>query len=268
MTGPSPAQRDRPRRRRGMKPDSTSKSVVLPAPLAPTNPTISPRPTANDTSSSATTPPKCFPIPSTTSRGARSSASGRVGATGRAVPVASRVADEHRADEVVALDQLGGRALEADLAVLEEVRAVGDAQREVERLFDDQHGRPRRAQLVAGCVDDVLGDRRREPEGQLVDEQHVRPRDQRHREREQLLLAAREVARRLAHPRREHREPFERLADVVVGDLRSRTQPAREPQVLRDRERREHAFAARCVPDAERGDAFGGRRVVTSCRRW
>ena len=66
-------------------------------------------------------------------------------------------------------------------------------------------------------LDDALGDRRREPEGQLVDEQHVRARDQRHREGEQLLLAAREVARRLAHPGREHREPFERLGDVVVG---------------------------------------------------
>ena len=115
-----------------MKPDSTSKSVVFPAPLAPTNPTISPGPTANETASSATTPPKCFPIPSTTSRGARASTAGRSGATGRTVSGRGRVADEHRAQQVVALHQLGRRALEADLAVLEEVGAVGDAQGEVE----------------------------------------------------------------------------------------------------------------------------------------
>ena len=39
-------------------PEITSMSVVLPAPLDPINPTISPPPTEKDTSFSATTPPK------------------------------------------------------------------------------------------------------------------------------------------------------------------------------------------------------------------
>ena len=47
-------------------------------------------------------------------------------------PRRGRVADEHRAQQVAALHQLGRRALETDLAVLEEVGAVGDAEGEVE----------------------------------------------------------------------------------------------------------------------------------------
>ena len=145
-------------------------------------------------------------------------------------------------------------------AVLEEVRAVGDAEGEVERLFHHQHRRARRAQPLQER-DDARGNRGREAEGQLVDEQHVRPRDQGHREGEQLLLAAGEVARRLAHPRRERREPLERVADVVIGGETIAHEPARESQVLRDGERREHALASGCMPDAPRRDALG-RRVA------
>src|SRR4051794_31034760 len=48
--------------------------------------------------------------------------------------------EEHGAGEVVACRQLGGRALESDLALLHEQGAVGDRQGHVERLLDDDHG--------------------------------------------------------------------------------------------------------------------------------
>ena len=45
----------------------------------------------------------------------------------------------------------------------------------------------------------------------------------------------------------------------VVGRAAIAHEPAREPQVLRDRERREHSFAARCVADPARRDPLGSR---------
>ncbi len=48
-------------------PEMASKRVLLPAPLGPMKPTISPPPTARLTSLSASTPPKRTPSPSTRS---------------------------------------------------------------------------------------------------------------------------------------------------------------------------------------------------------
>ena len=46
-------------------------------------------------------------------------------------------AEEHRAGEIVALERARARALEAHLALLEEHGAVGDRERHVQRLLDD-----------------------------------------------------------------------------------------------------------------------------------
>jgi len=51
----SPANRTRPVH--GLKPAIASNSVVLPAPLGPMSPTTSPSSTANDTDSTAVSPP-------------------------------------------------------------------------------------------------------------------------------------------------------------------------------------------------------------------
>ena len=65
----------------------------------------------------------------------------------------------------------------------------------------------------------LLDDERREPERQLVDHEELRLGEERHREREHLLLAARELRGRVAEPRPQHREEIERL----VGRAASRT---------------------------------------------
>ena len=55
----------------------------------------------------------------------------------RAPPQPPSVPEEHGAGEVVAVGELGRRSLEAHLALLEEDGPVGDRQRDVERLLDD-----------------------------------------------------------------------------------------------------------------------------------
>ena len=86
----------------------------------------------------------------------------------------------------------------------------------------------------------------REAERQLVDHQQARLLDERHAEREHLLLAAREVAGRLVEPVAQDREQLEhvlgRLGHVL---LVLAVQPAREPEVLGDGQRREHALRRR-----------------------
>ena len=154
--------------------------MVLPAPLGPMMPTISPGATASDTPSTAWMPPKRTDTSTTSSAGvtepasaaaARATASlaaaaaipagvdppsrppsgrprsGRASAR-RARPAAGPHADaleEHRAQQVGSLEQLGGRAVEPDLALLHEVGGLGDGQGQVHRLLDQDH----RGALVA-----------------------------------------------------------------------------------------------------------------------
>ena len=71
--------------------------------------------------------------------------------------------------------ELARRTFELHLALLEEDRAVGDGERDVQRLLDDDH-------RLAACFQHVdefehaLHDDRREAERQLVDEQDLRGR--------------------------------------------------------------------------------------------
>src|SRR5205823_7782588 len=53
---------------------------------------------------------------------------------------------EHGTEQVVALEELLGRPVEADHALLDEVGVIGDGEGEVGRLLDEDHRH-------AGCVD-------------------------------------------------------------------------------------------------------------------
>src|SRR5690348_17045051 len=101
--------------------------------------------------------------------------------------------EEDGTRQIVAGEQLARRALELDLTLLEEDRAVADRERDVERLLDDQHRLSSRLQLVDE-LQHALHHDRREAERQLVDEQHLGTVYEHTREREHLLLAAREAA--------------------------------------------------------------------------
>ena len=141
--------------------------------------------------------------------------------------------EEHRAQHVGPLEQLGGRAVEPDLALLHEVRGLGDGERDVHRLLDEDDRRARRLELPHD-LEQLADDARREPERQLVDHEQARLLDERHAERQHLLLAAGEVAAGLVEPvarapGRSRAPCSVGLADVV---LVLAVQPPRELQVL------------------------------------
>ena len=130
---------------------SRSKMVVLPAPLGPMSPRIScswsverwrrrrpgcRRSSCGPSSSSSTGSPIGVDDRRARPRSRRLPARATGGGRG---PL-----EEHRADDVVALEQLGGGTLEADLALLEEVGPLGDGEGDVDRLLDqDDRGAAR-----------------------------------------------------------------------------------------------------------------------------
>src|SRR5204863_10202369 len=110
------------------------------------------------------------------------------------------------ADELVVVELVGGAAFEGDLAVDDDVAAVGDADGLVEVLLGHQHG-----QLIAllqflDLLDRALDEDRRQADRRLVDQQDLGRRHQGARKGQHLLLAAAEAARQLAPPLPQHRE--------------------------------------------------------------
>src|ERR1700675_4895263 len=87
-------------------------------------------------------------------------------------PLPALGAEEDRPGEVVTGEQIRGRALELDLTLLEEDGAVGDRQRDVERLLHDHHRLASRAQLV-DQLEHALHDDRCEAERELVDDEDL-----------------------------------------------------------------------------------------------
>ena len=156
------------------------------------------------TSSTAVMPPNVRRSPSTCSadgaRRPRGAAESRAPLRLRAVrpvptaaPAPSRNTERRTSGR---FEQFCRRTAEADLALLHEVRRLGERERDVHRLLDEDDRRP----AVADRADDpeqLLDDDRREPERELVDHEQARLRDERLPEREHLLLAAGQVARRL-----------------------------------------------------------------------
>ena len=116
-----------------------------------------------------------------------------------------RALEEHRAEHVGPVEQLAGGAVEADLALLHEVRGVGHGERHVHRLLDQDHRGALLLEPLHG-LEELGHHARGQAERQLVDHQQPGPRQQRHRDGEHLLLPAAEVGRRLLHAVLERRE--------------------------------------------------------------
>src|SRR5258708_13514623 len=93
--------------------------------------------------------------------------------------------------------QLAAGAFEAHGTLLEHVGSVGDLQRAVGELLDQQHGRLARGLELLDEAEDLVDDHRRQPHRRLVEEQQPGPREQRARDGEHLLLAAGERPRLL-----------------------------------------------------------------------
>ena len=138
--------------------------------------------------------------------------------------------EEHRAQHVGAVEQLGGRAVEPDLALLHEVRRLGDGERHVHRLLDEDDGgalgRGSRSTIGSSCST-TTGAR---PSDELVDHQQAGPGEERHAERQHLLLAARQVggrARRARSRRTGNSSSTSATRSLAAAPLRAgRSQPA------------------------------------------
>src|SRR4051812_35409172 len=123
--------------------------------------------------------------------------------------------EEDGAGDVVLLQQVGGATLEPHLALLQEDRPVTDLRGDVEALFDHDDREPFGVELPDD-VHQLADDKGGQPQRQLVDAQQLRVEEQRLRECQLLLLAARELAGLRGPPlcqarkRREH--PIHALA--------------------------------------------------------
>src|SRR5205085_1107495 len=148
--------------------------------------------------------------------------------------VGAAAAERERAEigarDALVAAQLVGGAAEHDATLLEDVPAIGDGERRLRHLLDDQE----REAVVTQTRErlEYLGhETRRQPERRLVEQQQPGPRHQRTRDREHLLLAARERAGELVLALAQDRKVPDVPLDVRV-DLRVTTAVGAEPQVV------------------------------------
>jgi 3-oxoacyl-[acyl-carrier protein] reductase len=160
--------------------------------------------------------------------------------------------------QLVVRAQLGRRAVQDDLAVREHVAAVGDLERQLDVLLDQQH---RAAALLRVAPDDrqqALDDDGREPEAELVQQQQARAAGERAGDGQHLLLAAGQQPDRPRLQRLQGREVLERLRRV------ERLAAVAQPEVLGDGQAEEQTAALGDVRDPAPRAALGRhpRRVL------
>src|SRR5258708_17203647 len=95
-------------------------------------------------------------------------------------------------------EELAAGAGERDLPGLHDIAAMGEAERVVRVLLDQEHRDLLLLVDLADHLEDLLDDERREAERRLVEQQEARAAHQRAADRQHLLLAARERAAALA----------------------------------------------------------------------
>ena len=168
---------------------------------------------------------------------------------------------EHADSQVGALDlrggaQLGGRPLALDLAAGENVRAVGELERAVHVLLDEQDGGSLLAQPCQE-LEDLVDENRCEAERGLVEQEQLRAGHERAPDGEHLLLAAgkrpRHLPGALAQDREELEDPLPcggHGGPVALGH-----RP--ETEVVGDGEAREHAASLRGQREAALDDSLG-----------
>ena len=204
-----------------------SNSVVLPAPLGPMIPRISPSWSWIDTSSTAVIPPNRWVMPRV-SRTTRALAAVRVHRLGgrdrRSRPAACpwplprlRRLRHAAAPSRNTERRTSGRSSSSAVGPWKRISPFSmkyAVSAMVSATFTDCSTR----MTVVPCSlelahdgEQLLDDDWREPERQLVDHQHVGLGEERHREREHLLLAARQVRGGSFMPAPQHREELEHL---------------------------------------------------------
>src|SRR5438132_1691258 len=112
------------------------------------------------------------------------------------------------------LQQLGPGARQRDRAVDHDIAAMSELERMKGVLLDQEDRDPVARVEVAHDGKNLLRDQRRETERGLVEQQETRPSHERARDREHLLLAARERASALVAPFGEPRKEREDAIEV------------------------------------------------------
>ena len=102
--------------------------------------------------------------------------------------------------------QAGGGQLGGDLALLHEQHPRRQSGDDLEVLLDQQNGEMPSLPEIAQMIDDLLDDRGLDAFARLVEQHQARPARQAARERQNLLLAARERAAGAVEQRREDRK--------------------------------------------------------------
>src|SRR5437899_3111696 len=97
---------------------------------------------------------------------------------------------------------------------LQDIRMVGDVERHVRVLLDDEHGRAGGADL-ADDTEDLLDQYRREAKGWLVEQEQAWPSHERPSDCEHLLLAAAQRSGALLQPLAQAREIFEHARHLL-----------------------------------------------------
>ena len=151
-----------------------------------------------------------------------------------------------RALVVRIVEHVCGHALLDDPALVHEDEPVADLAGELHLVGDDEHRHPDPSQ-VAHHDQHLADELRIERGGDLVEEHHVRLHHQRARDRDALLLAARELMRivrrlllepdrRQQHPRPRLRLRARQLPDLARGerDVVDRAQVREEVELLED----------------------------------
>src|SRR5436190_11784731 len=215
-------------------------TLVLPAPLGPIRHRSSASRVANDTPCKTSRPPNARP----TSRSSRWGPSAipapappvLLDVAVAALPLAAE-AQVELADVRVLPEFIGGAGKD-DPAVLEHVRVIGDIECNRGVLLNEQDRHPEIASNLLQEPDELLDDQRRQPLGQLVDQQQTRRAGQRGADRKHLPLTSREQP---GVPRAQLRERWEVLP-YRVGEA-ARIGPAPRDnrfQVLGHRQVLEH----------------------------
>ena len=149
------------------------------------------------------------------------------------------------------------RSLRHDAATAEHVTAIGDGKRIVRHLIDNQQGHafvPQTAKLL----EQFGNDRRRKSQRRLIEQQHFGPRQQPTRNREHLLLAAREQTCRRMQPWAQAREALQHAFDLAFRKIMAAR--SAEAKVFRNRQLREHLPPFRHQDQAGPRDQRGCKR--------
>src|SRR6266567_913713 len=105
----------------------------------------------------------------------------------------------------------------------------------------------------ADDLENLPGDERGEPERRLVEQQEARPAHERARDRQHLLLAARERAAALVEPLAQPRKQDEDAVEIGV-EIAALAEGCAHLQVLQDAHAHEDAAALRRLRDLEARD--------------